>query len=93
MDCFILIPQPVTKIMNCPAKYSSPCYATQNCFACIQSDSCEWNHDKKKCQAVKYTSGESGVLLYYCITVLYVLRGKRFYHYILTNHYISINIS
>ncbi|XP_063432339.1 attractin-like protein 1 isoform X2 [Mytilus trossulus] len=48
--------QPVTTISQCPAKYSSPCYATQNCFACIQSDSCEWNHSDKKCQAVIYTS-------------------------------------
>ncbi|CAC5410801.1 Attractin,Attractin-like protein 1 [Mytilus coruscus] len=38
------------------AKYSSPCYATQNCFACIQSDTCEWNHSQKKCQAVIYTT-------------------------------------
>jgi hypothetical protein len=56
---FILMVQPITTITQCPDQYSSPCYATQNCFACIQSDSCEWNHSSKKCQAVKLITQSS----------------------------------
>ena len=76
---FILMVQPITTITQCPDQYSSPCYATQNCFACIQSDSCEWNHSSKKCQAVKYTTGE--------IIVLFVVMCKT------SNTWLVININ